>query len=170
MAPKARCDKGRGSGSSRAQRSGSTRRAGGVAAARIAKMADLGAKRSMTRAERQAAAEESEEDGEEEEGDSEEEEDDEFPALENELAQAVLSRRRSRARVGDADEEGAEEDGDGDDGEEAADSRLKVAPSLYEHTAPSPTPALLEAWAAPVHSGARPWQAVGPRSAPASPP
>ena len=38
------------------------------------------------------------------------------------------------------------------------DSWLRAAPSLFEDTAPSPTPALLEARRASVHSKAQPWQ------------
>ena len=47
---------------------------------------------------------------------------------------------------------------------------LKEAPTLSEDTAPRPTAASLEAWGAPAHSRARPWQAGEPRAAPASPP
>ena len=36
-----------------------------------------------------------------------------------------------------------------------------MAPNLCEDTAPWPTPAFPEAWAAPVHSGAQPWQVWG---------
>jgi hypothetical protein len=39
---------------------------------------------------------------------------------------------------------------------------FEVAPSLFEDTYPSPTPAYLEAWAADAHYGAQPWQDGGP--------
>jgi len=72
----ARCDKGKGHMGwcrTNAPRTGSGRRAGGQAAARIAAMAELGAKRGMSRAERRLAREQGEGEEEEEEESEEEE-------------------------------------------------------------------------------------------------